>query len=118
MNHDPDNPQPESDPRSFIVDECGPELFVPDLRETYCHSKRVRVPGCGDHHATVDLSAYLIVHLIAALHGRKNTGDWHHQLPAMLREAHETIGSPKLVDNDDVEWSWHEGEWRRSFIVG
>lgn len=103
MNYDPDNPTPEAMPPQshFIKPYKGTTL-----RETHCHSKRVRVPGSSSPHATVALSAYYLAHLLRAIYSSPRNGDWWWEIQYKLREAHLALHEPKLLDNDLNEWEW------------
>lgn len=82
------------------------EICKVDLRATHCRSRKVRVPGSDDDHATIAVSAYCIANLIAAIHTHPRNGDWWWEMQYKLREAHEAIGSPRLVDNESNLWEF------------
>lgn len=114
MNHDPDNPQPESlPPQGTFISGNLKERLAKSLKEVRkifsfkCH--RVDVEGCEDPHATVALSAYHIANMLSAIHQHPSNGDWWWDVQYKLREAHIAIGEPELYDNEGRHWEFTDG---------
>ena len=70
----------------------------------------VIVEGSGDPHATIAVSAYFISNMLSAIHRHPQSGDWWWELQYKLREAHEAIGGPSLIDNENREWAFTDAE--------